>query len=537
MKKSILFAVCMAAAVAAEAAVPYKLGVAGYMFARGGIDWAFDVLKSTDCHYLCHKDFMLPYSATQEEIEAFKAKAAAAGVECLATGPLYATDEASVRKQFEFAKRYGMKVIVGVPFDDNPDKNASPRERRLESDRMLDIIDGLVKEFDICYAIHNHGPDNAYLFPTAGSALKRIGSRDKRIGVCLDVGHERRAGVDPVAFIRRYGDRIYDVHIKNIKIDAERNLATEGPRGELDVPGILKALAEINYTGVCHIEYEKGYERTPEGKASHAMGLAESIGYYRGCMDSIRVKPALEPAPEDANTLSAAEAAAGWKLLWDGKSLDGWVGVRENCARPPQKGWKIENGTLSMLPVKFITEDGSWGELPPEDVKLGGGGDIVTVAKYRDFEFSFDFRMTRAANSGVKYFFDEAANRGTCEEYQILDSAHPDYTKGRDGNRQVAALYDIMPAPQATELLRPVGKWNTGKVVSKGNTVQHWLNGVKVLEYERGSEAFRAAVDASKYKTWGTDGRRWGELAEGRILLQDHSDSYVSYCNLKIREL
>jgi hypothetical protein len=93
------------------------------------------------------------------------------------------------------------------------------------------------------------------------------------------------------------------------------------------------------------------------------------------------------------------------------------------------------------------------------------------------------------------------------------------------------------PAPLAKTVLRPVGKWNHGMIVSKGQAVEHWLNGVKVLEYTRGNEAFRRAVDVSKYKTWGTDGRRWGELPEGRLLLQDHSDSFVSYCNLKIKEL
>lgn len=531
--KKIVFAAVFAAGLSAVAAVPYKLGIAGYMFAKGGLDWALDVLEDIDCRYLCHKDFMLPYNATDEQIAAFKDRLAKKGVECLATGPLYVTDEASVRRQFDFAKRYGMKVVVGVPYD-----IAADGKTRVESDRMLDIIDRLVKEYDIRYAIHNHGPDIPKLFPTAASAIRRIGNRDKRIGVCIDVGHDQRSFSDPVAFIRKHGDRIYDVHIKNITIDAKRRgRAVPGPRGELDIPGILKALADVRYTGVCHIEFEKGYDKTPAGLADHAMGLAESFGYYRGCMDSITVKAALEPAPALANTLTAAEKADGWQLLWDGKTLDGWVGVKENCRKAPSKGWKIEAGTLSMLPVTFITDSGTWGNLPPEDARLGGGGDIVTVKKYRDFAFKFDFRLTERANSGVKYFYDETANRGTCEEYQILDRGHPDFTKGRDGNRQTAALYDLMPAPRAAEVLRPVGKWNTGMIVSKGATVEHWLNGVKVLSYTRGGEAFRAAVDASKYKTWGTDGRRWGELAEGRILLQDHNDSSVSYCNLKIKEL
>jgi sugar phosphate isomerase/epimerase len=291
--KKLVVAAMLAAGLSAAAAVPYKLGVAGYMFARGGMPWTLEVLQEINCRYLCHKDFMLPYDASDAQIAAFKKMLAKAGLECLATGPLYATDEASVRKQFDFAKRYGMKVVVGVPYDLEADGKT-----RVESDRMLDIIDRLVKEYNICYAIHNHGPDIPKLFPTAASAMKRIGNRDKRIGVCIDIGHDQRSFSDPAAFIRKHGERIYDVHIKNIKIQEDRSgVAVPGPRGDLDIPGILKALAEVNYTGVCHIEFEKGYSATVAGLVDHAMGLAESFGYYRGCMDAIKVKPALERPP------------------------------------------------------------------------------------------------------------------------------------------------------------------------------------------------------------------------------------------------
>ena len=162
----------------------------------------------------------------------------------------------------------------------------------------------------------------------------------------------------------------------------------------------------------------------------------------------------------------------------------------------------------------------------------------MTKVKYSDFEFAFDFRLTAAGNSGVKYFYDEKLDKGTCEEYQILDNAHPDSTKGRDGNRKAASLYDLIPA-KADSILKPLGEWNSGRVVSRGKKVEHWLNGVKVLEYERGSKAFREAVNASKYAKWGVgpDGksRPWGENVQGRILLQDHSDSTVSFRNLRVK--
>ena len=282
MKKIISLSAAALCAASALAAVPFKLGIAGYTFTRAGLDKGLSIMKSIDCHYLCHKDNFVKYDATDAELAEYKAKLAAAKVECLATGPLYACDEETLVKQFEFAKKLGIKVIVGVPYEVEPGKKDGWGPQRHESDKMLDIVERLVKEYDVVYAIHNHGPDLPSLFPTGESVMKRIEGRDRRIGLCLDIGHERRAGKDPVEFIRRHSDRIYDVHLKNIKIDAKQNLAKEGPRGELDIPAILSALAEVGYSGVCHVEYEKDFD-------NNAMGLAESIGYYRGVMDSIKV--------------------------------------------------------------------------------------------------------------------------------------------------------------------------------------------------------------------------------------------------------
>ena len=239
------------------------------------------------------------------------------------------------------------------------------------------------------------------------------------------------------------------------------------------------------------------------------------------------------------NALTEAEKAEGWELLFDGVNLpsDKWVGVKEKCAAFPSKGWTVEDGCLTMHPVRKIV-DGKSVPLPEDLQKLGGGGDIVTKAMYSDFEFSFDFRLTKAGNSGVKYFYDEKLDKGTCEEYQILDNAHPDSAKGKDGNRKAASLYDLIPA-NADKILKPLGEWNSGRVVSRGKKVEHWLNGVKVVEYERGSAAFRETVMASKYAKWGVgpngEPRPWGENAKGRLLLQDHSDSTVSFRNLKVR--
>lgn len=237
------------------------------------------------------------------------------------------------------------------------------------------------------------------------------------------------------------------------------------------------------------------------------------------------------------NTLTDAEKAAGWQLLWDGKTLDGWVGEKNGCKTPPTKGWKIEDGVLTVLPTSRILPNGRHEKLPKEQAALGGGGDLVTKASFRDFEFSVDFRLTPAANSGIKYFYNRDKFKGTCEEYQLLDQGHPDAARGRDGNRRIAALYDVMPSA-ADKVVKPTGEWNTARIVSKGQHVEHWLNGVKVLAYERGSEQFREKVSASKFKAIEKkEGGRWGEAPTGRIKLQDHTDSTVSFRNIKIREL
>ena len=549
--KKFVFAIVSVVAVAAMAEVPFKLGMARYTLHAYSFDKALELLKELDCRQMGLVENTIPRNATDAEIAAYKEKLAKYGVEVVTAGPLYCNEEKQVAELFEFAKRYGLKSVSVVPFDLNPKivaaKNDAERaaikksipfsERRVESDRMLDIIEKYVKKYDIKAAIHNHGPDNAYLYPTGDSSIKRIGNRDKRIGVCLDIGHHRRSGADPIDFIRKHADRIFEIHLKNIIIDPVKNLAMPGPRGELYIPGIMQALADVGFDGPCLIEYEKDFK-------NNRMALAESIGYYRGVMDTIKPKAVLSPVPAGANELTAEEKAEGYELLFDGKNLPSgkWVGVNKEWGfkKFPERGWYVSEGALSMRPRSMIS-NGRWVELPEEDRKLAGGGDIVTIKKYKDFVFKFDFRLTEAANSGVKYFYNEGMHHNSCMEYQVLDPAHPDYNKPNPGGvknvHRIAALYDLIATPLADKALKDTGKWNSGMIVSKGKKVEHYLNGVKVLEYERGSKEFRDAVKLSKYLAWQDEGAFWGEAETGRILLQDHGDSSVSFCNLKIKEL
>lgn len=227
------------------------------------------------------------------------------------------------------------------------------------------------------------------------------------------------------------------------------------------------------------------------------------------------------PLVSKKNQLTKNEADQGWKMLWDGKTTKGWRGGKLEGF--PEKGWVIEEGVLTVL--------SSGGE------ESAAGGDIVTTDKYGDFELMLDFKLTEGANSGIKYYVDTELNKGPGSsiglEYQILDDErHPDAKLGNhEGSRTVASLYDLIQA-DANKPINPIGEWNTAHIISKDNQVSHFLNGAKVLEYERKSDAYRKLVSESKYVKW----PNFGELYKGQILLHDHGD-HVSFKNIKIKPI
>ena len=221
------------------------------------------------------------------------------------------------------------------------------------------------------------------------------------------------------------------------------------------------------------------------------------------------------------NFLSPFEKNNGWELLFDGKSAKGWVGAYKT--KFPEKGWEIKDGILRVL--------------PSEGKESTNGGDIVTKEKFQAFDLSFDFKLAPGANSGVKYFVTLSENnQGSAIglEYQLLDdSLHPDATQGRDGNRTLASLYDLITANKTARFIKQPGNWNTGRILVHPNGhVEHYLNGIKVLEYDRGSPAYRELVAISKYKVW----NNFGEAPEGHILLQDHGNE-VSFRSIRIKRL
>jgi hypothetical protein len=243
-------------------------------------------------------------------------------------------------------------------------------------------------------------------------------------------------------------------------------------------------------------------------------------------LQTTNLKP--KPFPKDVyvvnlkpNALTTAEKAAGWKLLYDGKTNTGWRGATLKAF--PAKGWEYNNGTMHVLPSAGKEES--------------GGGDIVTNDQYGAFDLSFEFKLTPGANSGVKYFvtLKEITDGSAIGlEYQVLDDElHPDAKLGRDGDRTLASLYDLITANKQKRFVHPIGSWNIGRiVVYPNNHVVHYLNGVKVLEYDRGSKAYKDLVAISKYKVW----KNFGEAPVGHLLLQDHGNE-AFFRNIKVRSL
>jgi len=239
---------------------------------------------------------------------------------------------------------------------------------------------------------------------------------------------------------------------------------------------------------------------------------------------NIRIKTTnLKPSPSQGiyvvnllpNNLSEAEKEQGFELLFNGKDMSNWKVA--SSGEPVKKGWEVINSELVVNAIKEVK----------------GDGDIITKKEYGPFELKFDFKLTEGANNGIKYGIgNNGPNLGL--EYQILDDEkHPDAKQGVVGNRTLASLYDLIPANKEPRFVKKIGEWNQGRiVVFTDNTVQHWLNGRKVVEYKRGDNIYKALVARSKYAA----NKDFGMAPKGPILLTDHHDQ-VFFKSIKIREL
>lgn len=231
-------------------------------------------------------------------------------------------------------------------------------------------------------------------------------------------------------------------------------------------------------------------------------------------------------AAQNPNQLTPAERASGWRLLFDGTTLTGWRGLGYDSV--PTAHWRVVDGAIAKIPNARVRRQ--------PDGQPASGGDLMTVEAFRDFELAFQWRVTPGANSGVKYNVSEelslkhASNHAALGfEYQVLDDIlHPD---NEIASHRAGALYDILE-PSADKRLRPVGEWNSARIVLRGNHGEHWLNGVKILEFDLGTPRLDSLLEESKYKPI----PGFAERRRGHIILQDHGDE-VYFRNIRIRAL
>jgi inosose dehydratase len=246
----------------AEVNKSLRIGLASYTLRKYSLDELIEIMQRLDLKDVCFKSFHLPYEDTPEKLAFIAEKVKARGLNLYAGGVIYFKTEADVAKYFDYAKAANLPMIVGAP-----------------EHFLLPSIEKKVKESNIKLAIHNHGPEDK-IFPSAASVYEKIKNLDSRIGLCIDTGHTFKLNQDPAEEIRKYKDRLFDIHIKDIDEQKPDGKNVEIGRGKMNIPSILKALKDINYKGVVGTEYEKDADHA-------AFGLSESIGYLRGIMNSI----------------------------------------------------------------------------------------------------------------------------------------------------------------------------------------------------------------------------------------------------------
>ncbi|HTY38446.1 MAG TPA: sugar phosphate isomerase/epimerase [Bacteroidota bacterium] len=245
-----------------SANIPFTLGIASYTFRAFPLAQAVSMTKRLGLQRMTLKDMHLPLKSSDAEIKASLSVLQASGITLSSCGVVYMTSEEEVRHAFAYAKLAGIKMMVGAP--DEP---------------LLPLAEQMVKETDISLAIHNHGPTDKR-YPSPESAYKLVAAMDRRMGLCIDVGHTRRLGLNPAVEAERYFDRLLDIHMKDVSSADAQGSTVECGRGVIDIPGLMKTLLKLNYRGTLHFEHEKD-EKDP------LPGVAESIGYVKGVLAMI----------------------------------------------------------------------------------------------------------------------------------------------------------------------------------------------------------------------------------------------------------
>lgn len=242
----------------------FHLSIAGYSFLayRSNVDKVIEVCKEVGINYVSLKDFSLPYNSTQEQTDEIIGKFKAASIFVYGLGVIYMRNEQEVDNAFTYAKRAGVNLIIASPAYD-----------------LLSLVEKKAKESQIRIAIHNHGPEDK-LFPTVGSIYEKIKNMDPVLGICMDIGHTFRSGEDPAAILKKYHRRIYDMHLKDVDEPVKNGKTVVNGMGKIDFVSLVKALRKTKYTGHCSLEYES--------RSDPAMGIAQSIGNFRGFLGCVR---------------------------------------------------------------------------------------------------------------------------------------------------------------------------------------------------------------------------------------------------------
>jgi sugar phosphate isomerase/epimerase len=236
------------------------VGIADYTFLHFDIPQSIKMMQRLDIHSMSLKNFHLPYDSTKEKINEVVNQYKAGGISIYGVGVIYMKNKAEVDQAFEYAKNVGVSIIIGVPEHD-----------------QIDYVEEKVKSYNIKLAIHNHGPEDK-MYPNPQIAYDLIKNKDPRMGLCLDIGHAQRAGVDPAKAVLKYNKRIFDLHIKDVTKAEQDGKAIETGRGIINFPALVKALRKINYPGHCSVEFEKDMK-------DPFPGIAESVGYFKGVKD------------------------------------------------------------------------------------------------------------------------------------------------------------------------------------------------------------------------------------------------------------
>jgi len=378
------------------------------------------------------------------------------------------------------------------------------RESKVKGDHDARAVDNVQKVADIAgqhgvkVAVYGHA--GFYVEHALDSARIVDKANRPNLGASINLCHEYMSGVGDTldAAVKAVAPKATRVSINGVD-RASKTWITRLDQGDFDMVGYLQKLQAAGYDGPIGLQAYNVPGDTREN-------LAANIATWRRIATQIEERSAGAPAQ---NVLTAKEKADGWTLLFDGKTTNGWKGFAK--AGFPAQGWVVEDGTIKGLGKK--------------------GGDIITTTAYGDFEFAWDWRLSFRGNSGIKYFVDESrGNAGGAigHEYQTIDDDN--YTAMALTDRQkTGAWYDVIPP--AKKAARPVGEWNTSRLVVRGTTVEHWLKGTLVLAYDIRSAEAAQGIATSKFK----DVKGYADKIRTPLLLQDH-DTVVWFRNLKVRE-